>query len=392
MKNGAIKGQKEYGVLASISIAQAMLESGYGNSPLANRANNLFGIKAEDGYTGEFVWHVSPEWNSTTRKMVNVNSKFRKYNNWEESIYDHSKFFTSTEWRRNRYAKFLSAKDYRTASIELGKAGYATDPQYSTKLIRLIEQYGLAQYDKEALGEGSGVMSKSDRDLVIVGHGKKPNGAFDCGAVGNGYTENGQMQELIAEMKKYSTSIDYVTEYDVYSRGNIVDLARGYRSTTEFHMNAHGNTSANGTEVLIYANFNPDAQDKRIHAVGTKYFTDRGFKKHSNLGNMNAMANRGLNYRLVEVCFISNKSDNDKFRANMSEIAKAYVEAIEGKPVTKGDDTVAKVDTPKVEEPHWAEKHFKSLNDKGIVVHEKRFDDVITRGEVMALIDRATNK
>lgn len=66
---------------------------------------------------------------------ITVNAAFRKYTSWNDSVVDHAKFFTSTEWRKNNYRKVVNETDYRVAAQELKNAGYATDPSYPGKLI-----------------------------------------------------------------------------------------------------------------------------------------------------------------------------------------------------------------------------------------------------------------
>ena len=124
----AVEDMKKTGVLASLTIAQSILESGWGESTLAKQHNNLFGIKANSTWGG---------------KVATLNgSNWRAYDSWDESILDHSKLLQTS-----RYTKVLSAKDYKEACEEVRLAGYCTESDYSQKLIRLIEQYDLAQYD-----------------------------------------------------------------------------------------------------------------------------------------------------------------------------------------------------------------------------------------------------
>jgi len=135
-KNVAIDQMKEFGIPASITLAQAILESGDGNSELARGANNHFGIKCH-GWSGKKVYHDDDKRNEC----------FRKYNNARESFTDHSVFL-----QRSRY-QFLFDYDitnYKAWARGLKKAGYATNPKYPDLLIRLIEENNLAQYDKPA--------------------------------------------------------------------------------------------------------------------------------------------------------------------------------------------------------------------------------------------------
>lgn len=135
----AIEKMREYKIPASITLAQGILESGSGNSSLAQKANNHFGIKCHKGWKGRTFIMDDDE----------KNECFRSYKKAEESYHDHSIFLTS----RDRYADLFKLKitDYKGWAKGLSKAGYATNPRYPELLIRIIERYNLTQYDEEAL-------------------------------------------------------------------------------------------------------------------------------------------------------------------------------------------------------------------------------------------------
>lgn len=134
-KDIAISEMDEYGIPASIKLAQALLESGNGNSSLARNANNHFGIKCTTSWQGGTVLQSDDH----------INDCFRVYNNPEESFRDHSEFLL-----RARYAALfkLDKDDYVGWAKGLKSAGYATNPRYAELLISLIERYDLHQYDK----------------------------------------------------------------------------------------------------------------------------------------------------------------------------------------------------------------------------------------------------
>ena len=138
-KDVAMSNMKNYGIPASIILAQGILESGAGKGDLASRSNNHFGIKCHAGWTGESVRHDDDA----------SQECFRKYDNPSESFKDHALFLTG----RSRYAKLftLSKSDYKAWARGLRAAGYATDPKYPDKLISYIERYGLNEYDNMAL-------------------------------------------------------------------------------------------------------------------------------------------------------------------------------------------------------------------------------------------------
>ena len=173
IKQGAMDGAKE-GILPSITAAQAILESGWGSSELAKAPNNnLFGIKDSEDWHGEIVTVPTQEY--LNGDYITVNAAFRKYASWNDSVVDHAKFFTSTEWRKNNYRKVVNETDYRIAAQELKNAGYATDPSYPGKLISLIEAYKLYEWDAvsnttNSVLENGGVDSQNPKaDLTITG-------------------------------------------------------------------------------------------------------------------------------------------------------------------------------------------------------------------------------
>ncbi|MFB6318898.1 glucosaminidase domain-containing protein [Saccharicrinis sp. FJH54] len=131
----AIREMQKYGIPASITLAQGILESSNGNSYLARVANNHFGIKCHD-WTGP----------SVHRDDDMRNECFRKYEEPVHSFEDHSKFLTSRE--RYRFLFDLKVTDYKGWARGLKKAGYATDPQYANRLIKIIEDNELFLYDR----------------------------------------------------------------------------------------------------------------------------------------------------------------------------------------------------------------------------------------------------
>lgn len=134
-KDIAIEEMDKYGIPASIKLAQALLESGNGNSMLARNANNHFGIKCTSAWSG----------GKTYKDDDSKNDCFRVYRRVEDSFRDHSQFLL-----RSRYAALfeLDKDDYKGWARGLKSAGYATNPKYADLLISLIERYELYQYDR----------------------------------------------------------------------------------------------------------------------------------------------------------------------------------------------------------------------------------------------------
>ncbi len=136
--NIAMDEMIQFGIPASITLAQGILESGAGKGRLAVQANNHFGIKCHD-WNGKKIYHDDDE----------EQECFRKYDNPEYSFRDHSLFLTN----RGRYSFLFDLKkdDYKQWAKGLKKAGYATDPKYPQKLIDLIQRYQLYKYDNIVL-------------------------------------------------------------------------------------------------------------------------------------------------------------------------------------------------------------------------------------------------
>lgn len=141
----AVQLQSSTHVLPSVTIAQAILESNWGKSSLSQKYNNLFGVKGSDpSNTQELTTqeYVDGKWQTIT-------ARFRVYDSYAASIQDHAQLFTrGTTWNPQQYQHFLAAKDYREAAKALETDGYATDPDYASKIIEIVETYQLTKYDQ----------------------------------------------------------------------------------------------------------------------------------------------------------------------------------------------------------------------------------------------------
>ena len=133
-----------HGILPSIILAQAALESDFGKSLLSARYNNLFGIKSF-GHpqsvalnTQEFL---DGEW-------ITYSGEFRVYNSFRESIEDHANLMVNgVTWNPALYHGVITAQNYAEAAVALQEAGYATDPEYANKLIAMVRQFNLTRFD-----------------------------------------------------------------------------------------------------------------------------------------------------------------------------------------------------------------------------------------------------
>ncbi|MGM9891638.1 glycoside hydrolase family 73 protein [Limosilactobacillus sp.] len=136
--------QKRYHVPASITIAQAGLESNWGRSRLAAKYNNLFGIKANSKQNRVRMYTTE----NVNGKDIQVKQYFQTYDSWADSIRAHTLLIVNgTADNHDRFKAVTTAQNYRQAALALQQGGYATDPNYASKLIYAIRKYNLSQYD-----------------------------------------------------------------------------------------------------------------------------------------------------------------------------------------------------------------------------------------------------
>ena len=184
-KNIATDKMIKYKIPASITLAQGILESGNGRSTLALKSNNHFGIKCHKGWEGKKVYHDDDRRHEC----------FRKYSNPEGSFDDHSSFLTT----RGRYSFLFDLKEdnYRAWAKGLKKAGYATDKKYPAKLIALVEEYHLNQYDK--------IVLKSKNKSYKPSNYNKPNTEYIIVIKGDTLYSIAKNNNLkVEELKKYN--------------------------------------------------------------------------------------------------------------------------------------------------------------------------------------------
>lgn len=160
-KDLAIRQMKESGIPASIILAQGCLESGNGNGRLSVEANNHFGIKCHQSWTGERIYHDDDE-----RQEC-----FRKYPSPEGSFRDHSDFLRYRD--RYKFLFDLEPTDYKAWAYGLKKAGYATNPEYAERLIKIIEENKLYVYDTGVTIEVPAPSVIEAPKLAETPHGKR---------------------------------------------------------------------------------------------------------------------------------------------------------------------------------------------------------------------------
>lgn len=215
-KKAAIDQQREHNIPASITMAQGLLESGAGKSELAKNANNHFGIKCTSDWQGD-----------TYRKDDDKrNECFRKYKKVEDSWEDHSKFLL-----RPRYAELFKLKvtDYKGWAHGLKQCGYATDPTYPAKLIRIIEDYQLDKLVSEA-----GAQHKKEKPKKVD---KNADQDRDQGVMAGDTVEleeEKDFREAATEMKDVPLYQDHKSGFENGTRYIIAEEGESYSSLSYF--------------------------------------------------------------------------------------------------------------------------------------------------------------
>jgi N-acetylmuramoyl-L-alanine amidase len=209
----AQEDSRKSGILASITIAQACLESGYGTSKLATFANNIFGMKCIlSGNTWESVWDGKSKYQKVTMEQkpsgetYYMRCDFRKYPDTESCIKDHSAYLLNAMNGAQRRFGMVGAKDYRLVASEIQKGGYATDVRYADKICEIIEKWNLTKYDG----------GKTVKICLDAGH----YGKYNRSPVDDRYYESDMVWNLHLLQKKY------LEEY-----GGEVVLTRGSQGT-----------------------------------------------------------------------------------------------------------------------------------------------------------------
>lgn len=199
-KEIAMGNMKNYGIPASIILAQGILESGAGRGDLALSSNNHFGIKCHKDWVGESVRHDDDS----------LQECFRKYKDPSESFRDHALFLTG----KKRYAALFTYEkgDYKAWAKGLRAAGYATDPRYPEKLISYIERYELHQYDNQAMGKDYVVVEKTTTVVVP----RTPNAVNNTNSLASYEVQKGDT--LYSISKKFNVLVD-----DLKQKNNLVD-------------------------------------------------------------------------------------------------------------------------------------------------------------------------
>ena len=161
LKPYVLADMKSSGILASLTAAQAFIESNKGNSGLTIQANNLFGIKGKYNENSVKMWTTE----YVNGAAIRVLADFRRYPSWAESIADHSALFN----RLKRYENLRGLTDYKLACKYVKQDGYATSPSYEQTLLSCINRYKLYLWDAEVLGTYAGSANVKQLPVLKIG-------------------------------------------------------------------------------------------------------------------------------------------------------------------------------------------------------------------------------
>lgn len=207
-KQIALEQEKQYGIPASITLAQGILESGAGKSALTRNANNHFGVKAYGGWTGP----VYPAWDDEEQK-----SRFRKYSSATESFRDHVQFLKNNSRYNSLFSK--SVYDYRAWAIGLQEAGYATARNYAKALIGFIDAYKLYAIN-------GGVKLRAGKTVTITQQISTLQPVFDTECILSDSEESEEEIEVTNIVKKYVVDINGIRCTILYPGENLVSIVQ----------------------------------------------------------------------------------------------------------------------------------------------------------------------
>ena len=274
---GAINGWHTYQVLPSVTVAQAILESGWGSSYLSTAAHNLFGIKGS--YNGNSIRLQTRE--VYNGQSVYIYDNFRAYANNDQSVEDHGAFLN----QNSRYHNLLGDTSYVSVANKLRADGYATDPNYASALINLVQTYGLDRLDSIALSGATAVNNK--------GNGAANNDAYNTSDTGNGT----------------STSTGGTSYYTVKAGDTLSGIANNYQTTvnTLARLNnlANPNLIYVGQRLLVQQAATPSQPQTTTPSTSTTTATTYTVKAGDTLGQIAANHQTSVN-QLVQLNKLAN--------------------------------------------------------------------------------------
>ena len=254
---GAVAAQKKYGVPASVTIAQAILESGWGKSGLAASDNNLFGIKG----TGPAGSVTVPTKEFENGHYVTINAAFRKYHNDAESIDDHAKLLATSGY----YKKAMGDKGNANKFADDLTGVYATDPHYGTQLQQIMKQYNLYQYDDPKLAGSTGTSSGSGTKPTPTptkptssGGTKKPTAKPSSYVVKSGDSLSGIASKAGVSLSALEKANPQIKNFNLIYPGEKINLPGGSKAPSSGGTTKSGGpTKSGGTSAPAAGSKNP---------------------------------------------------------------------------------------------------------------------------------------
>ena len=220
--------QAKSGICAAVTLAQAILESGWGRSELAVNANNLFGMKKSlsgNTWSGS-TWDGKSVYSKETKEVyasgpATVQADFRAYKDWQTSVNDHSAYLAGArKGSALRYAGLVGCTDYKKAAQIIKVGGYATAPDYVDKLCRLVEQYGLTKYNAVQKAEEKKAEEKHEIRVFYPGYTRNSSPDDRQGAGCVWHDQNGHT--LVIDAYEENTAaeeslIQYLADNELYT-------------------------------------------------------------------------------------------------------------------------------------------------------------------------------
>ena len=354
----AAEDMKRSGILASVTTAQAILESGYGTTDLALYANNLFGMKCYlSGNTwpgtmwdGESEYWKYTEEQNARGEVFKVYANFRAYDSWGKSIGDHSAYLLGARCgAASRYPGLSGEKKYKVAAQIIKNGGYATDVNYVSKLCNIIERWELTRFDGIEVEnkEVEGVM----KIFVCVGHALYKNGAISSadGVPYGGVNEYKYNKELAPYVVKWLEAAGHEVDLCIAPEKTMTCLndeiayfigkenAGNYDLAIQLHLNASESRKGEGCEVYAYNNVGLKFADNICKKLGTVW-KNRGPQIRQELYWTRKTEAKAV---LIESFFCDNVSDYKKAqKLGFDAHGKLIAEGICGKNIAGNTDTV----------------------------------------------------
>ncbi|MGM9907390.1 LysM peptidoglycan-binding domain-containing protein [Limosilactobacillus sp.] len=313
---GAITGWNKYQVLPSITVAQAILESGWGQSTLTTQAHNLFGIKGS--YNGHSI-------NMRTREVYNgrsvyVNDNFRAYANNSESVEDHGNFLHSN----SRYHNLLGDTNYVSVANKLRQDGYATDPSYANSLIKLVQTYNLNQLDSVAFS-GRTITNK-DTNTSSSDTNFDANGSTNYYTVHSGDTLSGIANRFSTSVQTLAHLNDIQNVNHIYVGQRLLVRQNLSSTTQQSHASSnHQASTHNNTQQTSNASSYTVQSGDTLSGIANKFNTT-----YTSLAQINHLSNPNRIYigqqlqLRAQAQSNSNKTQNTNSNAQQTTSASSY--------------------------------------------------------------------